>query len=132
VGDRSRGRFATPTDSPLHDGSPYWGLHARRWGLGFVHRSRTILCRAVPNLNVTIRNSCVAVQVACLEAQATAESQQARARKLGSETTALRSATASAAAAAASAEAKLASYSLECQVSGVSGATGEAAGGIQR
>jgi hypothetical protein len=26
------------------------------WGLGFVHHSRTILCRAVPNLRATIRN----------------------------------------------------------------------------
>jgi hypothetical protein len=45
----SRGRFATPADSPLHDCSPYRELHVRRWSLGFVHRSRTILCRAVPN-----------------------------------------------------------------------------------
>ena len=50
VGDRSRGRFATPADSPLHDGTPYRGLHVRRWGLGFVRHSRTILCRAVPKL----------------------------------------------------------------------------------
>jgi hypothetical protein len=48
----SRGRFAMPADSPRHDGSPYRGLHARRWGLGVVHRSRSILCRAVPNLSV--------------------------------------------------------------------------------
>jgi hypothetical protein len=32
------------------------GLHFRRWGLGFVHRSRTSLCRPVPNPSVTIRN----------------------------------------------------------------------------
>jgi hypothetical protein len=44
----SRGRFATPADSPLHDGAPYRGLHVRGWGLGFVHRSRTTFCRAVP------------------------------------------------------------------------------------
>jgi hypothetical protein len=56
VGGRSRGRFATPADFPLHDGTSYRGLHLRRWGLGFFHRSRTILCRAVPNPNVTIRN----------------------------------------------------------------------------
>jgi hypothetical protein len=31
----------------------YRGLHVRRWGLGFVHRSRAILCRAVPNPRVT-------------------------------------------------------------------------------
>ena len=42
VGDRSRDHFATPADFPLHDGSPYRGLRVRRWGLGFVHRSRTI------------------------------------------------------------------------------------------
>ena len=45
-----RDRFATPADSPRHDGSAYRGLHVRRWGLGFAHRSRTILCRAAPNL----------------------------------------------------------------------------------
>ena len=44
-----RDRFATPADSPRHDGSAYRGLHVRRWGLGFAHRSRTILCRAAPN-----------------------------------------------------------------------------------
>jgi hypothetical protein len=31
---RSRGRFATPADFPLHEGTPYRGLHVRRWGLG--------------------------------------------------------------------------------------------------
>ena len=60
MGDRSRGRFATPADSPLHDGTPCRGLHARRWGLGFVHRSRAILCRPVPNPKVTIRTCCIA------------------------------------------------------------------------
>jgi hypothetical protein len=35
VGDRSRGRYATSADFPLHhDGTPYRGLHVRRWGLG--------------------------------------------------------------------------------------------------
>jgi hypothetical protein len=58
---RSRGRFATYADFPLHDGSPYSHAHVRREGLGFVHRSRTILCRAVPNPNVTIRNFCIAL-----------------------------------------------------------------------
>ena len=29
--------------------------------LGFVHRSRTVFCRAVPNLRLTIRNFCIAV-----------------------------------------------------------------------
>jgi hypothetical protein len=29
---------------------PYRGLRVRRWGLGFVHRSRAIFCRAVPTL----------------------------------------------------------------------------------
>jgi hypothetical protein len=49
VADRSRRRFATPADFPLHDGTPYRGLRVRRWGLGFLHRSRSTLCRAVPN-----------------------------------------------------------------------------------
>jgi hypothetical protein len=40
--DRSRGRFATPADSPRHDGSPYRRLRVRRWGLGFIRRSRAI------------------------------------------------------------------------------------------
>jgi hypothetical protein len=52
VGGRSRGRYATPADSPLHGGTPYGGLHVLRWGLGFVHRSRKILCRAVPTLKL--------------------------------------------------------------------------------
>jgi hypothetical protein len=56
VGGRSRGRFATRADSPQHDDTSYRGLRVRRWGLGFVHRSRAIFCRAVPNLKVTIRN----------------------------------------------------------------------------
>jgi hypothetical protein len=30
-------------------------------GLGFVHHSRAIVCLAVPNLSVTIRNFCNAV-----------------------------------------------------------------------
>jgi hypothetical protein len=47
-GDRSRGCYATPADFPLHDGTPHRGLRVRRWGLGFVHRSRAIFCRAVP------------------------------------------------------------------------------------
>jgi hypothetical protein len=65
VGDRSRGRFATPADLPLHDCSPYSHVHARRESLGFVHRSRAILCRPVPNPKVTIRNFSIAVQ-ACV------------------------------------------------------------------
>jgi hypothetical protein len=59
VEDRSRGRYATPVDFPLHDTSTYRGLRVRRWGLGFVHRSRTIFCRAVPNLSVTVRDFCI-------------------------------------------------------------------------
>ena len=55
-GVASRGRYATPTDSPPHGGTPYRGLRVRRWGLGFVHRSRAIFCRAVPDPNVSIRN----------------------------------------------------------------------------
>jgi hypothetical protein len=30
-------------------------------GFGFVHRSRTVFCRAVPNLSITIRNCFIAV-----------------------------------------------------------------------
>jgi hypothetical protein len=62
VGDRSRGRYATPADSPRHDGTPYRGLHVRRWGLGFVHRSRTIIYVApsCQTLNIMIRNFCIA------------------------------------------------------------------------
>jgi hypothetical protein len=44
-GGRSRGRFATPADSPRHDCSPYSHVHARRERLGFVHRSRHFLSR---------------------------------------------------------------------------------------
>jgi hypothetical protein len=40
---------------------PRTGGYTRRWGLGFVHHSRAIFCRAVPNLSVTIRNFCIAV-----------------------------------------------------------------------
>jgi hypothetical protein len=69
VGDRSRGRYATPADFPGRDGTPYRGLRVRHWGLGFVHRSRTILCRPVPypnpnhnpNPTITIRDFVVAV-----------------------------------------------------------------------
>jgi hypothetical protein len=58
VGERSRGRFATPADFPLHDCSPYRGLYVRRERLGFVYRSRTIFCRRVPNL--TLRFAAIA------------------------------------------------------------------------
>ena len=64
MGDRSRGRRATPAEFPLHDGTPYQGLRKRRWGLGFVHHSWAILCRPVPNLSVTIPG-----QRACQHAQ---------------------------------------------------------------
>jgi hypothetical protein len=61
VGDRSWGRYATPADFPLHDCSPYSHVHVRRESVGFVHHSRTILCRTLPNPNDTIRNFCIAV-----------------------------------------------------------------------
>jgi hypothetical protein len=55
-----RGRFATPTDFPLQDSSPYSHVHARRGSLGVVPRSRTISYRpAKPS--ITIRNRCIAV-----------------------------------------------------------------------
>jgi hypothetical protein len=50
-------RFATPADFALHDGTPYRGLHVRRWGLGFVRRSRVrFLSPRAQNANVTICN----------------------------------------------------------------------------
>jgi hypothetical protein len=58
---RSQGGFATPADFPHHDCSVYRGLHVRREGLGFVHRSRAIFCCPAPN-PVTIRNFCTAVR----------------------------------------------------------------------
>jgi hypothetical protein len=61
VGDRSRGRYATPADSPRHDGTPYRGLRVRRWGLGFVHHSRTILYRPRQTPTLRFANFCIAV-----------------------------------------------------------------------
>jgi hypothetical protein len=60
VGDRSRGRFATPADSPLHDCSAYSHAHARRESLGFVPRSRT---RAKPSRYDSQRLQCKMVLV---------------------------------------------------------------------
>jgi hypothetical protein len=54
VGDRSRGRFATPADFPHQGCRSYRGLHVRGERFGFVHCSRAIFCRPVPN--PTIRN----------------------------------------------------------------------------
>jgi hypothetical protein len=51
VGERLRGRFATPADFPPQDCSPYRGLYVRPFSLGVVPRSRTVLCRPVPNPN---------------------------------------------------------------------------------
>jgi hypothetical protein len=65
VGDRSRGRFASPADFPFQDCSPYSHVHVRRECLGFVPRSRANGCRPVPNLSVTIRNFCVVVGRQC-------------------------------------------------------------------
>jgi hypothetical protein len=59
VGDRSRGRYATPAGFP--SARLYFVPGATRTTLGFFHRSRTILCRPVPNFSVTIRNLCIAV-----------------------------------------------------------------------
>jgi hypothetical protein len=54
-------RFATPAGFPRLDCSPFAHVHVRRVGLGFVRRSRAILCRAVPNLSATtFRDFCVA------------------------------------------------------------------------
>jgi hypothetical protein len=65
VGYRSRGRFATPADFPLHECGPYSHIHVRRDSLGVVHRSWTVFCRPVPNASITIRNLFVAVQANC-------------------------------------------------------------------
>jgi hypothetical protein len=46
--------FATPADFAQHDRSPFSHVHVRRERVGFVHRSRTIFCRPVPNHHVTI------------------------------------------------------------------------------
>jgi hypothetical protein len=55
VGDRSRGCY-------LYTATRWYRrLHVQRWGLGFVYRSRTIFCRAVPDLSVTMRNVFIAV-----------------------------------------------------------------------
>jgi hypothetical protein len=59
VGDRSRGRYATPADFPRHDGTAYRGLRVRRWGLFIVQGD--IFCRAVPSPKATIRDFCIAV-----------------------------------------------------------------------
>ena len=61
MGDRLRGRFATPADFALQDCSPYSHVHVHSESLGFVHRSGTVLCRPVPNLRGTTRNFCIAV-----------------------------------------------------------------------
>ena len=55
MGERSRGRYATPADFPLHDCTPYRWLRARRWGLGFVRHSRAIFCLTIRNFVVAVR-----------------------------------------------------------------------------
>jgi hypothetical protein len=76
----SRGRFGTPADSPLHDCSPDQGLHARREGLGFVRRSRTLFCRPVPSLRVTTRNFVVAGRCTDANCNAVRAARRARAK----------------------------------------------------
>jgi hypothetical protein len=60
VGDRLTRPFRCFTlislDTVLARIHMYTYSHIRRESLGFVHRSRTIFCRPVPNLSVTIRN----------------------------------------------------------------------------
>jgi hypothetical protein len=56
VGDRSRGRYATPAGFPRQDSSPYSHARVSRASLGFVRRSSTGFCRPVPNPNISIRN----------------------------------------------------------------------------
>ena len=55
VGDRSRGRFATPADFPRHDGTSYRRLRVRRWGLGFCPLFKGHFLSRRANPNVTIR-----------------------------------------------------------------------------
>jgi hypothetical protein len=44
-------------------------------GFGFVHHSRTLFCRAVPNPNLTIRNFFIAVRRRVAELAALEEAQ---------------------------------------------------------
>jgi hypothetical protein len=53
-------------DFPLHDCSSCRGQHVRPESLGFVHRSRTSFCRAVPNPDCTIRFSTLYSEVQAL------------------------------------------------------------------
>jgi hypothetical protein len=39
----------TPADFPRQDCSSYRELHARHWGMGFVHHSRAIFLSPNPN-----------------------------------------------------------------------------------
>jgi hypothetical protein len=58
---KKHGCFVTLADFPLHECSPC--PHVRLESLGFVHRSRTIFYRPVPNLgDVTVRNFRIAVR----------------------------------------------------------------------
>jgi hypothetical protein len=52
VGDRSRGRYATPAGFPLQVSTSYRGLRVRRWGLGFVHRQGPFSIAACQNLGL--------------------------------------------------------------------------------
>jgi hypothetical protein len=60
VGDRSRGRFATPADFPLHVGTSY---DVGVWDLSIIHRPFSVApCQT---LSITIRNFfCIAVRQA--------------------------------------------------------------------
>jgi hypothetical protein len=60
VGDRSRGRFATPADFPQLDCSPCSHVHVRRERLGVVHQDHFMSPRAKPLTSVTIRNFSIA------------------------------------------------------------------------
>jgi hypothetical protein len=58
----SRGRFAPPADFPLHDCSPYRGLHVRRERLGFVPSVDHFLFVSFDSfLSRSIRNFFIAV-----------------------------------------------------------------------
>jgi hypothetical protein len=74
----------TPADFPLHGSSPYRGLHVRRWGLGFVHRSRAILSpRAKPLRCATFLSLYAVLMVGCAGGAALARGACGSGRRVG-------------------------------------------------
>jgi hypothetical protein len=54
VGDRSRGRFATPSDFPLQYCSPYSHVHVTSRKCGIFPSFKNHFLSPVPNPNITI------------------------------------------------------------------------------